>query len=300
MTILALLAVYLFWGGTYLGMKFAIQSLPPLLMAGTRFILAGSILYVWARLRGAGRPTVRQWQQAALVGVLLLLGGNGGVVWGEQQVPSGIAALLIATVPLWMAVLAWAMGQRSRPRPLEWLGLLLGLAGIVWLIGPEFTSVVSGSINIYYLVIVLAALSWALGSILSRRFAWPGSTWLPIGMQMLAGGAACLLVGIGLGEGASLNLAAISVKSGLAFAYLVVFGSLVGYSAYIWLLKNVDPLLVSTYAYVNPVVAVLLGWVWAGEQLSGGKMLGAVLVLTAVILISLEGNKKKVEEVNHD
>ncbi|AVX21018.1 Permease of the drug/metabolite transporter (DMT) superfamily [Carboxydocella sporoproducens DSM 16521] len=251
-----------------------------------------SMLYGWTRLGGAPRPTVEQWKYAVIVGSLLLLGGNGGVVWGEQQVPSGIAALIIATVPLWMALIAWATGARPRPQPLEWLGLILGFTGILWLISPSLASV-SGAINSYYLIVVLAAISWAWGSIYSRKANWPDSAWLAIGMQMLAGGLACLGASILLGEAGRLDLNEVTMQSWLAFGYLVLFGSLVGYSAYIWLLKNADPLWVSTYAYVNPVVAVLLGWFWAGEELNSSKLTGAVLVLAAVVLISIERNRKK-------
>ena len=280
----ALLAVYIFWGGTYLAMKFAIDTIPPLMMAGSRFVLAGGVLYLWELSRGTNRPTINQWKGALVVGGLMLLGGNGGVVWAEQMVPSGIAAIIVATVPLWMALLVWWQGG-DRPDKTTAAGLILGFAGILLLVrntgGASESSSFAG-----YLVLVLCSLSWAAGSLYSRKVEQPSAQFMAIASQMLSGGVLLLLLSCACGEWSRFYLANISLKSAFSFVYLVVFGSIIGYSAYIWLLKAADPLLVSTYAYVNPAVAVVAGWLLAGELLSGQDILATALIVLAVVIIT--------------
>jgi drug/metabolite transporter (DMT)-like permease len=282
----AFLAIYVIWGSTYLAIRVAIESVPPFLMASARFLAAGAILFAWTRARGGARATWRQWRSAAVVGTLLLAGGNGAVVWSEQRVPSGAVALLVATVPLWMVVLAWLW--KGGPRP-DWrvaTGIALGLAGIAVLIGPEALG--AGKVDALGAVAVLfGSLAWASGSIYSRTADLPGSQLLATGMEMLAGGAALGILGVASGELGALHFAQISGRSTLAIAYLVVFGSLVAFTAYVWLLKATTPARVATYAYVNPVVAVVLGWAFAGEPLGGRTLLSAGVVLGAVALISV-------------
>lgn len=283
----AFAAIYLVWGSTYLAILFAIETLPPFLMAGARFLIAGALLYLWERSRGAPAPAPVHWRAAAVVGGLLLLGGNGGVVWAELHVPTGIAALLVATVPLWMVLLDWARPAGRRPSLTVGTGVLVGLGGIVLLVGPgalaDGASVHPGGAA----VLVLASLSWAIGSLYSRGAPRPGSPFLATAMQMLAGGSLLLAFGAVVGEPSRLDLAGVSTRSWLAWLYLIAFGSLIGYTSYIWLLKATTPARVSTYAYVNPVVAVALGWAFAGERLAPRTFLAAAIIIAAVALITL-------------
>ncbi|HEX5759939.1 MAG TPA: drug/metabolite exporter YedA [Thermoanaerobaculia bacterium] len=279
----ALGAVYLIWGSTYLAIRFAIETIPPFLMAGARFLVAGVLLYVWARASGAARPTLAQWRATAAIGGFLLLGGNGGVVWAEQHVPSGIAALLITTEPLWIVLLDWLRPNGRRPGWRVAAGLLLGFAGTVLLVRPGLGG---GVYPLGAIVLVLASLSWAWGSLRSTWAPLPSSRILTTGMQMLAGGALLLLVGLATGEPARFALAEVSTRSLLAVLYLVVFGSLIAFSAYVWLLREAPPALVATYAYVNPVVAVLLGWGLAGEPLTAGTLAAAAVIIAGVVVIT--------------
>lgn len=279
----ALLAVYFLWGGTYLAMRFAVETMPPFTLAGIRFVIAGGLLFCWQLARGAGWPAGRHWRGAAVVGVLLLVGGNGGVVWAEQTVPSGLAAVIVATVPLWMALLAWLWQGGDRPGGAVAAGLALGFAGTALLVGSTGGAAAHWS---GYAALVGAAAAWAAGSLYSRVAPLPAAPLTAIALQMLTGGAGCLLMGLAGGEWAALAAAQVSLRSVLALGYLIVFGSLVGFSAYIWLLKAADPVLVSTYAYVNPVVAVALGWLLAGETLTGRDAAAAALIVLAVVVIS--------------
>lgn len=281
----ALLAVYFFWGGTYLAMRFAVETLPPFTMAGIRFVCAGTLVYCWQMARGAERPTGAHWRGAAVVGLLMLTAGNGGVMWAEQTVPSGLAAIIIATVPLWMALLSWLWQGGGRPGGQAAWGLATGFAGTVLLVGNA-GGAATGADWTGYAVLVGAAVAWAAGSLYSRVAPHPAAPLTGIALQMLAGGAGCLLAGLAGGEWAGLDFAAVSPRAVLALGYLVFFGSVVGYSAYIWLLKAADPVLVSTYAYVNPVVAVALGWLLAGETLTPRDAAAAALIVLSVVAIT--------------
>lgn len=283
----AFAAVYLVWGSTYLAIRFAIETIPPFLMAGVRFTIAGNLLYAWARLRGAPRPEPGHWRAAAMIGALLLLGGNGAVTWSEQLIPSGIAALLVACVPCWMVLIDWLRPGGPAPTVQIGLGLLLGLVGIAVLVGPE--SFMGGErINLLGAgVVVFGSISWATGSILSRHVTVPSRPLLATGMQMQWGGALLLAAGLVSGEASRVDFAAISLKSLLALTYLIVIGALVGYSAYIWLLRATTPARAATYAYVNPVVAVLLGWMLADEPLSWRVAAAAAVIVAGVALITL-------------
>jgi drug/metabolite transporter (DMT)-like permease len=282
--ITAFAAVYLIWGSTYLAIRFAIETIPPHLMAGVRFLVAGAILYAWARWRGASAPTLRNWRASAVVGGFLLLGGNGAVVWAETRVPSGLTALLVAMVPIWMLVLEMlpSLGGK-KPRAAVVAGLVLGLAGLVLLVAP---GKLAGRVDpVGAGVLVLGCLSWAYGSLQSRVADLPRSGFLAAAMEMLCGGALLLLFGLATGQGAHLSLAAISTRSFVALAYLVFFGSLIGFTAYIWLLGATTSARVSTYAYVNPIVAVLLGWGFANEPMTLRTILAAAVIVSAVIVI---------------
>ncbi|MFL5575963.1 MAG: EamA family transporter [Gemmatimonadaceae bacterium] len=292
----AFAAVYVIWGSTYLAIRFAIETLPPLLMAGARFTVAGALLYAWTRRPGATerppRPTATEWGWGALVGGLLLLGGNGAVVWAEKSVPSGVVALLVAAVPVWMVLLDWARPGGRRPGPLVIAGLLTGFAGLVALVGlGSFSGGLSGGAGAVSiggaLVALFGSLTWAIGSIISRGAGLPRSPFLATAIEMLCGGVLLLVAGLVAGEGGGLALAHVAPRSALAWMYLVVFGSLVGFTAYVWLLGHVSAARASTYAYVNPVVAVLLGWALAGEPITARTLVSAAVIVGAVALITI-------------
>ena len=280
---LAFATVYAVWGSTYLAIRYVVEVLPPLLAGGMRFVIAGSAVFGWMRWRGERPPTKTQWKHAAVIGGLLILGGNGGVVWAEQRVPSGLAALLIATVPLWMGVLdAWH--RRTWPSIAGLVGLGLGLIGVGVLIGPSLSGahVVD---PLGALVLLVASCSWACGSVYTRRASLPSSALLATGMQMLCGGLLQCVVGILRGELPTLLEAHWTTAATLGFWYLIVFGSLLGFTAYAWLLRTVSIARVSTYAYVNPIVAVILGRVIGQEPLNARIVLAATMIVAGVILM---------------
>jgi len=283
--LVAFAAIYTIWGSTYLAIRFAIETMPPFLMGSARYLIAGAILYALTRRQHTAPIPRIHWRSAFIIGGLLLLGGNGGVIWAEQIIPSGLAALLIATVPLWMALLNWLGGDHVRPNLGVTVGLGLGLLGIVLLVSPDQAA--SGdSVNpAGVLVLVLAALSWSIGSLYSRKAQLPSAPLLATAMEMLAGGALLLVAGLVTGEAGQIRLEQVSPRSLLALGYLIVFGSLMGFTAYIWLLRVSTPARVSTYAFVNPVVAVFLGWALAGESLTPRTLAAAAVIVTAVVLI---------------
>lgn len=277
-------AVYILWGSTYLGIRFAVASMPPLLMAGTRHLIAGFLLYAIMRLRGAPRPTRINWQSATLLGALLLLGGNGLVSMAEETVPSGVTALMVAAVPFWMVLLN-AAEKRTRPKLSVLGGLVLGVIGLAILVFPASGHAPDHVDPLGVLMLLGATFSWGVGSLYAHRAQLPASTFLGIAMEMIAGGVLCWLVGLAIGEGAGLHPSAFTGKSLAAVVYLVFFGSLLGFSAYVWLLKVTTPARASTYAFVNPVIAVLLGWAFAGEALTWRIALAGAVIVAAVCLI---------------
>lgn len=291
--LLAFAAVYIIWGSTYLGIRFAIDSIPPLLMAGTRYALAGALLYGFMRWRGEPAPTAVGWRKALIIGICLLAFGNGGVTLGEQYIPSGLAALLAATVPMFLALLGWWSGTAARPTPWVALGLMCGLAGVYLLARTSEANHVAlpGHEKLGVSLVLVAAFLWAIGSLYSKKNQPSPSPFLSGGMQMLCGGLLMLVVGLLRGEAVGFDLAQVTPKSWLAYGYLVSVGSIVAFTAYIWLLRVVEPALAGTYAFVNPVVAVLLGWAFAGEALNPQMLLGASLIVAAVALVVLGGRK---------
>jgi drug/metabolite transporter (DMT)-like permease len=287
----AFAAVYVLWGSTYLAIRFGVETIPPFLMAGTRHLTAGLLLYLWLRLRGGPRPDARHWRTAIFIGGLMLLGGNGLVTWAERRVPSGLAALIVASVPLWMALIDGAQ-KRLRPRLPVVLGLLIGLAGLLVLVAPGN---LAGNGRVDPLgagALLLAALSWTAGSLYSRHARLPRSILTTTAMEMIGGGALLWIAGLLFGEGSRLDLAAVSARSLLSLGYLIVFGSLIGFSAYVWLLHATTPARVSTYAYVNPIVAVLLGWALAGEAVTLRVALATVGIVASVVLIIRYGGAR--------
>jgi len=283
----ALASVYVIWGSTYLAIRFAVETLPPFLMAGVRFILSGGVLYAWARLRGAGKPDWLHWRSATIIGTLLLLGGNGGVVWAEQFVPSGLTALLITSEPLWVVLLVWLMPGGHRPTGGVVLGMFLGLFGIILLVGPGHLLDGRGVHLGGAAVLFLASLSWAIGSLYSSKARLPDSAVLSTGMQMLSGGVVLAIFGTLMGDWSRLVLQNVSARSLFSLAYLAVFGSIVGFSSYFWLLRNTTLTRASTYAFVNPVVAVFLGWAFAGEAITSRTLSATAIIVVAVMLVIL-------------
>lgn len=291
--LLAFGAVYVFWGATYLGIRFAIESIPPMLMAGSRFTLAGLVLLLIGRLRGGLHPTAAEWRGAAITGALLIGVGNGGVTWSEQTVPSGIAAIVASVVPLWMTLMDWARPGGRRPASSTIAGLILGMVGLVVLIGggagAEATEGPGSLLNMA--ILVCATIGWALGSVIASYVRMPGSPLMAIGAQMTVGGAVLLVIGFLAGEGPAFDWSAITGRSFLAWGYLVVFGSWVGFSAYVWLLRNTTPAKVSTYAFVNPLVALGLGVWLASEPITGRTVVAVAIILTGVALIVVNRGK---------
>ena len=288
--LLAFAAVYLVWGSTYLAIRFGVETIPPFILGGVRFLTAGLILTVVSRVRGAPAPKPAEWKAATISGVFMVVGGNGLVCWAELYVPSGLTALLVATVPLWLVAIARLGPDREVPRPLEILGLLLGLAGVVVLVTGSNAEIGVGGASseqvlLGALVIIVASLSWAVGSMYNRRAALPSPPLYGTGLTMVAGGAALLLIALGAGEFGRLSLADISARSWWSLLYLTMFGSIVAFSAYMWLLRNVRPAAAGTYAYVNPVVALFLGWWLADEAFTLPMLAGTVIIVAAVVLV---------------
>jgi len=283
--ILAFAAVYLVWGSTYLAIRFAIQTIPPFLMAGGRFTCAGAVLYGWCRLRAVPRPTARHWMSALIVGGLMLAAGNGLVVWAEQRVASGIAAVIVATTPFWMVLLDWWWRDAPRPNVAVVVGLLIGFGGVALLVNPWEAD--AAAVDVTGTIALLgSAVFWAAGSIYSLEARKPASPLLFTATAMLCGGAILLLVGTASGEWVRLDLSSVTRRSLLAVVYLIIFGSLITYSAYVWLLRVSTPARVATTGYINPVVAVLLGWLLGGEGLSSRTLLATAVIITAVGLIT--------------
>jgi drug/metabolite transporter (DMT)-like permease len=298
--IAAFAAIYTVWGSTYLAIRFGVETIPPFLMAAMRFVIAGSLLYPWARLRGAQRPTRIEWRSAAIIGTLLLFLGNGGVTWSEQRVPSGIAALLVSTVPIWIVLLDWLWHGATRPRPGVIVGLLVGFVGVSMLIGTD-QLFGHNRIDLWGVaVLFVATVSWAVGSLYSRKAILPSSPLLATSMEMLAAGAVLFVVAGLSGEFQQFHPSLVATRSWLSVGYLSVFGSIVGFSAYVWLLRVAHASRVATYAYVNPVIAIFLGWAFAGEEFTLQMLLaGAVIILAVVLIITNQSKPSQQQSSSH-
>jgi len=285
--LLAFAAIYLIWGSTYLGIRVAVQTMPPFLMAGMRFAVAGVLIFGFLRLRGAPWPTALQWKDQAVIGIFLLLGGNAVVSWAELRTASGITSLILGASPLVMVLLEWIRPGGKRPTVSLVVGVAVGIFGIVLLLGPHAIPEGYQPRAIDILALFVASTSWWVGSLYSKHVNTGTPLLMAAAMQMLTGSVCMLLTGLILGEGGTFLFVSISLHSWLAFGYLVVAGSIVAFPVYVWLLEHSTPAKVSTYAYVNPVVAVILGWAILREPLNLRILLASVVIVGAVAIITI-------------
>ena len=288
---IALLALYIVWGSTYLAIRFAVETIPPFLHASIRFLISGAILFLWRRAAGDSMPTTSNWKSTAIVGTLLLLGGNGLVALAEKHIPSGIAALVISTSPFWLVLFESMRAGGTKPNWQSILGLVIGFSGVFILIGPaEITGSGQHQDTASVIMLLTAPFLWSLGSIYARGADMPISTLMSTGMQMLVGSASLFVVSLIAGELRGFSFTQVSANSWWGLIYLITFGSLVGFVSYGWLLHNAPVSLTSTYAYVNPVVAVFLGWLLANEELNARIGIASVIIIGSVIFINVTRN----------
>jgi drug/metabolite transporter (DMT)-like permease len=281
----AFAAVYFLWGANFLAIRYAVEAIPPLLLMGVRSVLAGLCLYAWARWRGAERPTPKHWRSALLVGGLLFLGCHGLLAWAQRRVPSGVAAVLMATLPVWMVLLDWWVAGARRPGARVWAGLLLGLFGLVVLVGPGGLRTESSLDLLGVLALLVSAFAWAAGSIAARLRPLPSSVVLATGLELLAGGALLGLASALTGEASGFDVRTVPARAMLSFAYMVGASSLLAFTAFVWLLRVSTPTRVASYAFVNPLVAVLLGWAVGGEALTARLGVASALIVAGVAAI---------------
>ncbi len=291
-------AIYLIWGATYLAIRYAVQTIPPLLMMGSRHLIAGTLLYAWTRLRGAGKPKAIHWLGAAVAGGLLFLGDHGLLAWAEQRVPSGLAALLSATLPFWMVAFTRFLGLEKKLGARAVIGLVVGLVGVALLVGPNSFRATHGEELLGAGAILLGAILWVVGSLYCRGTRLPTSPSLSAAMQMISGGALLFCAAILMGEMGRLHLEAVTLRSIISLAFLILFGSIVAFGSYVWLLRVSSPSRISTYAYVNPLVAVFLGWSLAGEAVNWTTILAAALILIGVALVNTRNAAEIATEKN--
>lgn len=290
--LLAFAAIYLVWGSTYLAIAFAVESIPPFLAIGTRFMVAGSLLYGFMRLKGVQRPTWQNMKNGAIIGTMSLGIGTGFVAWAEQHIDSGFAALIITMVPLWFVLLDWWWLKGGAPRRPVVIGLILGFIGITVLTGPELATGITDSNALAVMLVIIGTISWSAGSLRSKMISMPKNLFMSSAVQMTAGGVMVSIIGLLLGEMSGFDIHAVTERSLWAWFYLVVFGSLGAFSAYVWLLGNAPPKQISSYAFVNPVVAVFLGWWLADEVVNGRIMIACVIMVSAVALIVRYGGSR--------
>lgn len=283
---IALIALYIVWGSTYLAIRFAVETIPPFLQAGLRFFISGAILVLWRRAAGDVMPTRVQWKSVTIIGTLLLLGGNGLVSFAEQRIASGVAALIVGTVPLWLVVIEALRSGGTKPTRQAIVGLIVGFVGIYLLVGPSESTGKLQFDTIGTIAVIVASSLWSLGSIYSRSADVPKSALMTTGAEMLAGSVPIFLVSLVLGEWQTFNIAQVSSESWLGLLFLITFGSMVGFVAYIWLLQNAPISLVATYAYVNPLVAVFLGNWLAREPLTPRILAATGIIIGSVIFIN--------------
>lgn len=281
----AFASIYIIWGSTYLGIRFAIETLPPFMMAGARFVIAGLILYAWLRFKGVPAPRKVDWHYAAITGGLLIAAGNGGVTWAEKRVPSGLASLLVGMMPAWLVLFDWLRPNGVKPALRTVLGVLVGFSGVAILTSSKSGGAVHETNLMATMVLIGCGMTWALGSLVNRHGPKSSVPMMGVAQQMLAGGFFLTLAGIAAGDWQRFDWQAVSLRSLTAFLYLVVFGSLIAFSAYIWLLQATSPAKVATCAYINPAIAVLLGCTLGGEQMSPRILIAGIGIFIGVMLI---------------
>lgn len=286
LVIAAFAAIYIIWGSTYLGIAVAVETIPPHIMAGARFLISGAVLFAFMRWRGVPMPKLVHWRSALIVGILLLGLGNGSVSWAETMVPTGLASLMIAVVPLWMVLMDWLRPGGTRPKAGVFLGVALGLGGMLLLIGPAALGLDQPLNYTGVAIMLLASVSWSLGSIYSRHAEIPDNPLMLTAAEMLMGGVFLMGMAFVLGEFNHFHVEQISPTSLVALAYLILFGSFIGFTAYVFLLQVSTPAKVSTYAYVNPVVAVFLGWAWLGEEITPLTLMASTVIVAGVAIIT--------------
>lgn len=300
---MAFAAIYLIWGSTYLAIRFAMDTIPPFLMAGFRFLIAGMILFVWSYYRNKCFPNRRDWKSSSISGLLMVVGGNGIVVWAQQFVPSGLVAVMVATMPIWIVIMNWLSFDRTRPQGKTFIGIMIGLGGVALISGIDKSILISSSLpyaSVMFGAIILsfAAGSWSLGSLIARHSKSKIPLLYFISLQMLSGGAVLTVFGLLKGELTLLSFQSMSALSIASFLYLITFGSIIAYSAYVWLLKVSTPEKVGSYAFFNPLVAVTLGWVFANEPINTQIILGAGAILSSVLIINQPKNGTKIIRLN--
>ncbi len=296
-TLLAFAIIYLVWGSTFLAIRVGVREVPPFLLAGMRFFAAGIVLYAWMRAKGTSSPTRREWASAWFLAVLIFVGDYGLLFWAEKRVPSGIAAVMMATIPVFMAIAEIVFLRTQKLTLRLGFALLVGTGGVLVLVSRSASF---GDASIDFAgaaALVVGAISWSLAAILTRKLSLPESKVMSSGAQMLAGGILLTLTAAMLGEFRGFDVRAVSMGAWLALIYLIVAGSIVGFTAYVWLIHHESPTKVGTYAYVNPVVAVLLGYFLGGEALGSRTIVGTLLVLVSVVTITTRPKKKVVLEV---
>jgi drug/metabolite transporter (DMT)-like permease len=283
----ALITLYIIWGSTYLGIKIAVETIPPFFHAAIRFLVSGIILVIWQKMAGNEMPTRNQWKSTFIIGTLLLLGGNGLVSWAEQTIPSGIAALIVGSVPLFLVVLEAFRPNGVKPTWQTLVGLVIGFVGVFILVGPNELTGSQEKLNpLGVIAVISASFLWAVGSIYSKSADLPKSSFMTTGAEMLMGSISLLVVSLLTGELNNWSFAEVSTRSWLGLLYLITLGSIVGFGSYIWLLQNAPISLVSTYAYVNPIVAVILGYFFANEVLEPRIWIATAIIIGAVMFIN--------------
>lgn len=295
LVVLGFAAIYIIWGSTYLAIAYAIDSIPPFLMAGSRFFVAGLLLFAWTRIKGVPLPTWKEIKACGISGILMLMGGNMSVVWAEQYIPSSIAATVIATVPMVMVAIDRTQWRNLFTNPFLGPGLLVGFFGVFYLIGFDKTILTQHPVNgiIGFALLIFATITWAFGTLLSRKPDHPENTNMRSALQMLVSGSITMFVGFGIGEGSQLEVSSITTESITALIYLITFGTIIAYSSYIWLVQVRPPALVGTYAYVNPIVAVFLGWFMRNEPVTGQTIMALLIILAGVFMVNFAFSYRK-------
>jgi drug/metabolite transporter (DMT)-like permease len=290
--LLAFAIIYFVWGSTFLAIRVGVREVPPFLLAGLRFLIAGLVLFAWMRAKGTVSPTARQWFSATLLAVLIFVLDYGLLFWAERRVPSGIAAVMMATIPVFMTLSEILFLKTQRLTPRLGAALLIGIGGVLVLVSRSISFGDSPIDTIGAIALIVAAIGWSVGSALTRKLPLPSSKAMSSGAQMFAGGVLLMITSTALGEFRGFRVQAVSLKAWLALAYLIVAGSIVAFTAYLWLIHHESPTKVGTYAYVNPVVAVLLGYFLGGEGLSLRTIMGTMLVLVSVVVITTTPKKQ--------